>query len=204
MKIEDIKDLLEEIEPDKDGNGYIDCGSSTEFMDCSRYRRIIAVIKQNIALQQANEELTKKVEHAEKQVVESLLQVENISKIQKHQADICNKLLDAIKEHLNDNFGGKGNKFRFGDYIFNVKEKDCVEFEYKPILEPEPIELKLKITENLDKETKCPICGEPLGKYPAISREDNKTKICSNCGTLEALAAFIESLKGEKTNEQDI
>lgn len=204
MKIEDIKDLLEEIEPDKDGNGYIDCGTSTEYMDCSRYRRIIVAIKQNIALQQANEELTKKVEQAEKQVVESLLQVENISKIQKHQADICNKLLDAIREHLDDNFSGKESKFRFGDYIFDVKEKGYVNFEYKPILEPEPIELKLKITENSDKETKCPICGEPLGKYPAISREDNKTKICSNCGTLEALAAFKESQKGEKANEQDI
>lgn len=204
MKIEDIKDLLEEIEPDKDGVGYIDCSTGTEFMDCSRYRRIIAALKQNIELQQVNAELTKKLEEVEKQGMESLLQVENIRKIQKHQADICNKLLDAIKEHLNDNFGGKENKFRFGDYIFNVKEKGYVEFEYKPILEPEPIELKLKITENSDKETKCPICGEPLGKYPAISREDNKTKICSNCGTLEALAAFKESLKDDKTNEKNI
>ena len=204
MKIEDVKDLLEQIEPDKEGNGYIDCGTGTEFMDCSRYRKIIAAIKQNIALQQANEELTKKVEQAEKQVVESLLQIEKIKKIQKQQADITNRLLAAIKEHLNDNFSGKENEFRFGDYIFNVKEKGYVDFEYKPILEPEPIELKIKITENSDKETKCPICDEPLGKYPAISRQDNKTKICSNCGTLEALAAFKESLKGEKTNEQDI
>lgn len=201
MKIEYVKDLLEEIGLDKDGNGYIDCGTGTEYMDCSRYRRIIAAIKQNIALQQENAELTKKLEEVEKQGMESLLQIENISKTQKHQADICNKLLHAIQEYLNDNYGGKENEFRFGDYIFNVKEKGYVDFEYKPILEPEPIELKIKITENSDKETKCPICGNPIGKYPAISREDNKTKICSNCGTLEALAAFKESLKDDSKNE---
>lgn len=40
----------------------------------------------------------------------------------------------------------------------------------------------------------CPRCGwyipnnEHAGQYPgAISRRDNKTEICSDCGTLEAL-----------------
>lgn len=203
MKIENIKDLLEEIEPDKDGNGYIDCGSGTEFMDCSRYRRIIAAIKQNIALQQANAELTKKLEEVEKQGMESLLQIETITKVQQEQAVITNRLLNAIKEYLNDNFGGKENEFRFGDYIFNVKEKGYVEFEYKPLLELEPIELKLKITENSDNEKKCPICKKEIGKYPAISRKDNKTEICSNCGMLEALEEFHKANKDDE-NEKDI
>lgn len=194
MKIEDIKDLLEEIEPDKDGNGYIDCGTGTEFMDCSRYRKIIAAIRQNIALQQVNAELTKKVEQAEKQVVESLLQVENAKKSEKSQTDNLMFLADDFckyKKKLKIN-----DEIRLGNYVF----KDG-SYSYDPLEAKEPIELKLKITENSDKETKCPICGNPLGKYPAISREDNKTKICSNCGTLEALAAFKESLKDEKTNE---
>lgn len=201
MKLEDVKDLLERIEPDKDGNGYIDCGTGTEYMDYSLYRRIIAAVKQNIALQQENAKLTEKVEQTENQVTEALLQIENISKTQKDQAQTCNRLLYAIQEYLNDSFGGTDNEFRFGDYIFNVNKKGWVDFEYRPIVEPEPIELKLKITENSDKETKCPICGNPLGKYPAISRDDNKTKICSNCGTLEALAAFKNSLKGDNKNE---
>ena len=33
----------------------------------------------------------------------------------------------------------------------------------------------------------CPICGGPMVGYPAISRKDNKTEICSSCGLLEAL-----------------
>lgn len=200
MKIEDVKDLLEQIEPDKEGNGYIDCGTSTEYMDCSRYRRIIVAIRQNIALQQANAELTKKLEEVEKRGMESLLQIECINKVLKEKTDIANRLIEGISKYIEDAHLKDGKAIRIGDYIFRSDGS----FYYEPIKEVEPIELKIKITENSDKKTKCPICGNPLGKYPAISREDNKTKICSNCGTLEALAAFKESLKGEKTNEQDI
>jgi len=34
----------------------------------------------------------------------------------------------------------------------------------------------------------CPMCGQPLVGYPALSRRDNKTFICSDCGIREALA----------------
>lgn len=200
MKIEDVKDLLEEIGLDGDGNGYIDCGTGTEYMDCSRYRRIIAVVKQNIALQQSNEELTKKLEEVERQGMESLLQIEKISKIQKEQANTVNRLISGISEYILDTCKVPTNEIRIGDYIF-IKNNDHIDFHYDPIKEPEPIELKLKITENSDNEKECPICGNPLGKYPAISRDDNETKICSNCGTLEALAIFKESLKGDNKNE---
>lgn len=200
MKIEDIKSLLEEIEPDKEGNGYIDCGTGTEFVDCSRYRRIITVIKQNIALQQENTELTKKLEEVEKQGMESLLQIEKINKIHKNDTDIANRLIEGISEYFKNAHLKDGMVIRLGDYTFRSDGS----FYYDPIKEEEPIELKIKITENSNKKKQCPICGKPLGKYPAISREDNKTKICSNCGTLEALAAFKKSLKDDKTDEKNI
>ena len=45
---------------------------------------------------------------------------------------------------------------------------------------------------------KCPRCGGGIpndaqeGEYPgALSRRDNKTYICSECGTLEALEDFM-------------
>lgn len=38
--------------------------------------------------------------------------------------------------------------------------------------------------------TVCPRCGKPIEGYPALSRVDNKTDICSPCGTLEALWNF--------------
>ena len=36
----------------------------------------------------------------------------------------------------------------------------------------------------------CPKCGKEYVGYPAISRDDNKTEICPNCGTREALDRF--------------
>lgn len=39
----------------------------------------------------------------------------------------------------------------------------------------------------------CPKCGQVYNEHPAISRDDNKTKICSTCGALEAFEAFTEA-----------
>ena len=199
MKIEDVKDLLEEIGLDKDGNGYIDCGTGTEYMDCSRYRRIIAAIKQNIALLQENTELTKKLEEVEKQGMESLLQIEKINKIHKNDIDIANRLIEGISEYFKNAHLKDGMVIRLGDYTFRSDGS----FYCDPIKEIEPIELKLKITENSDNEKKCPICKKEIGKYPAISRKDNKTEICSNCGMLEALEEFHKANKDDE-NEKDI
>lgn len=44
----------------------------------------------------------------------------------------------------------------------------------------------------------CPKCGKSYTARPAISREDNQTAICPDCGTREAL----ESL-GVSIEEQD-
>ena len=41
----------------------------------------------------------------------------------------------------------------------------------------------------------CPICGEDYDGYPAISRKDNKSKICPNCGIGEAFMDFIKHQK---------
>lgn len=36
----------------------------------------------------------------------------------------------------------------------------------------------------------CPRCSGPLDRHPALSRADDKTAICSPCGTHEAIQAF--------------
>ena len=38
----------------------------------------------------------------------------------------------------------------------------------------------------------CARCGKAIVGYPALSRKDNKTMICSNCGTLEALEELMK------------
>lgn len=37
----------------------------------------------------------------------------------------------------------------------------------------------------------CPRCKLPIYGYPALSRIDNTTEICSSCGTEEALRFFV-------------
>jgi hypothetical protein len=45
---------------------------------------------------------------------------------------------------------------------------------------------------------KCPKCKEEYTGYPAISRDDNKTKVCSDCGTKEALEVFALNMANKK------
>lgn len=51
------------------------------------------------------------------------------------------------------------------------------------------------MTDNTQKT--CPTCSKPLKGYPAISRKDNKTEICSECGVAEALADFVSNFKSQ-------
>jgi ribosomal protein S27AE len=56
-----------------------------------------------------------------------------------------------------------------------------------------------------NKNNECPRCdglipnNEMPGAFPgAISRKDNKTEICSECGTAEAILDWIFSTEGVK------
>lgn len=41
----------------------------------------------------------------------------------------------------------------------------------------------------------CPKCGRTYTEYPALSRVDNETAICPDCGTKEALDSLGISLE---------
>lgn len=64
-----------------------------------------------------------------------------------------------------------------------------------------------KFTINTKGETeemrKCPICGKEYQEPPAISRKDDKTEICPDCGVMEALeaAGFSDEAKAEALKE---
>ena len=47
---------------------------------------------------------------------------------------------------------------------------------------------------------KCPNCGRMYSGYPALSRKDNKTEICPDCGIAEALEGLINFIayRGKK------
>ena len=41
-----------------------------------------------------------------------------------------------------------------------------------------------------NEERTCPICGNSYTGHPALSRTDNETLICPDCGTRQALASI--------------
>ena len=45
---------------------------------------------------------------------------------------------------------------------------------------------------------RCPICERETRKNPALSRKDNKTLICPDCGVNEALSDFMKSIDSKK------
>lgn len=51
---------------------------------------------------------------------------------------------------------------------------------------------------NSDKKNICPRCKQTITEYPALSRKDNVTYICSDCGVAEALEIFFNNLKQTK------
>lgn len=57
--------------------------------------------------------------------------------------------------------------------------------------------MKLK-KNNLFESTVCPKCGKIYNGVPALSRKDNETMICPDCGTREALESI-----GVSKEEQD-
>ena len=63
--------------------------------------------------------------------------------------------------------------------------------------------LNISLEETGMTETKvCPLCGRTYTGHPALSRKDDNTPICPDCGTLEALeAAGIPKEKQEKVLE---
>lgn len=53
----------------------------------------------------------------------------------------------------------------------------------------------------MKKKEICPFCKDKILGYPAISRRDNKTLICSKCGIIESLNDFIKYEK--ETGDED-
>jgi len=60
--------------------------------------------------------------------------------------------------------------------------KNC----YASVLAPEVIENWL-----CPSHRACPRCGSAVMDFPALSRTDNKTKICSPCGQIEGIEDLV-------------
>lgn len=53
--------------------------------------------------------------------------------------------------------------------------------------------------DNIRQIRVCPLCGRSYGEAPALSRTDNETLICPDCGTRQALESIgIDAEEREK------
>ena len=52
------------------------------------------------------------------------------------------------------------------------------------------------------EERVCPKCGKVYYEHPALSRKDNKTLICPDCGQKEALEDYREYMNSRKSNKE--
>lgn len=59
----------------------------------------------------------------------------------------------------------------------------------------------LKLSGQMKELKICPICHKTYDTHSAISRKDNKTEICSECGTREALEEFFNWKGGNEYDE---
>ncbi|MCD8237786.1 MAG: hypothetical protein LUC92_00375 [Clostridiales bacterium] len=55
------------------------------------------------------------------------------------------------------------------------------------------------MSEKPSKPAVCPLCGKAYTDAPALSRTDNTTRICPDCGTRQALASIgVDASEQEK------
>lgn len=55
---------------------------------------------------------------------------------------------------------------------------------------------------NITRMAVCPLCGRVYHDAPALSREDNETLICPDCGTRQALQSIgVDSAEQEQIIE---
>lgn len=78
--------------------------------------------------------------------------------------------------------------------IFCETAHSCMKFSSYKSAEKQFKLIKNDLT-NICISQFCPACKEEFTGHPAISRLDNKTEICSKCGTMEALKDFFKNNK---------
>jgi hypothetical protein len=85
--------------------------------------------------------------------------------------------------------------FKNDNKNFNNKRfKLRIESERAKIIKEVFEKAKKKELDERDKKyiaKRCPRCLKYYNSFPALSRKDNKTLICSECGVLEAMEDFI-------------
>lgn len=68
---------------------------------------------------------------------------------------------------------------------------DAKRYDDEMIMNDLPL-IDSSLTRKVFEIQQCPKCGKEFTDYPAISREDNETEICPECGVAEALQKYMK------------
>ena len=100
---------------------------------------------------------------------------------------------------LKSNLTAEHDYLKYNEGVFLVKEKGANDYEgllIDTVGGSSPVYVGIPMKEVEFK--KCPRCFHIYTEPPAISRKDNKTEICSQCGMEEALEAIGIDLETSK------
>ena len=90
------------------------------------------------------------------------------------------------------NFEGKRlkNSERFSSFLVDAKRYDD-----EDILREELESLPKTLTYKILELQRCPKCKKEFTEHPALSRVDNETEICPECGVIEAIEAYQKATR---------
>lgn len=86
----------------------------------------------------------------------------------------------------------EGKKLRNGER-FSSFLVDAKRYDDEDILREELETLPKTLTYKIFELQRCPKCKKEFTEHPALSREDNETEICPECGIREALQVSIKN-----------
>ena len=82
------------------------------------------------------------------------------------------------------------NNERFSSFLVDAKR-----YDEEDILREELESLPKTLTYKILELQRCPKCKKEFTGYPAISRKDNETEICPECGVREAIEAYQKATR---------
>ena len=77
---------------------------------------------------------------------------------------------------------------RYSSFLVDAKRYDDMD-----VLRQELERLPKTLTYKILEIQRCPKCKKEFTEYPALSREDNETEICPECGVREAVEAYVKA-----------
>lgn len=78
---------------------------------------------------------------------------------------------------------------RYSSFLVDAKRYDD-----EDILREELESLPKTLTYKILEIQRCPKCKKEFTEYPALSRVDNETEICPECGVREAMEAYCKQI----------